>query len=238
MDNVLISQQQAFEQAYSQLALNSFSLLVEDDNALPGKVRDLDSALARLTEAQSVILKQSQRIAQLERLALTDELTGLMNRRGLMMLLRREKEQLRRGLSQDCVLVLVDLDGFKQINDRFGHVAGDHYLQAVARTLQLLVRTGDTVARLGGDEFAILMPSLGAGYITPVLTRLCDLFAAESLGWMGHQLPLRASFGEVRFTAVDTPEAIFAEADERLYQAKEQRRHGQRLLEASKSNAV
>ena len=237
MDSALLSSQQVFDQAYNQLALNSFSLLVDSDEPAESHVHDLASALSRLTEAQSVILRQSQRIAQLERLALTDELTGLMNRRGLMLLMRREREQMRRSPAHDCVLVLVDLDGFKQINDRFGHVAGDHYLQTLGRTLQSLVRAGDVVARLGGDEFAILMPNLELAYGDRVLDRLQSNFAAESLRWMGHILPLRASFGEVRFGAADAPEAIFAEADERMYQAK-QRRSAQTLLAASKSSAV
>ncbi|HYD69622.1 GGDEF domain-containing protein, partial [Azospirillum sp.] len=102
--------------------------------------RILESALAKLAEAQDLINQQQERIAYLESLTMTDELTGLLNRRGFYGHLRRELAAARRNPAAGGVLVMIDLDGFKAINDTHGHLAGDFYLRQVARLLQLHVR--------------------------------------------------------------------------------------------------
>ena len=102
--------------------------------------------------------------SRLERIAVNEPLTGLLNQRGLEMALKREAELgLRKGV--DNHLILVDLDGFKQVNERHGYDVGDRLLQEVARTLELTARRTDHVARIGGDEFLVLMPDskLAAG---------------------------------------------------------------------------
>lgn len=238
MDGTQIVQGSAYETACSQLALQTFSLMIDPESELAARpVQDLQSALSRLADAESTIMRQTQRIRQLERLALTDELTGLLNRRGLMLMLERELERMQRAPEQSAVLVIADLDGFKQVNDHHGHLVGDHYLQAVARALDDFVRGGDCVARLGGDEFVIMMPGLSADKANLVLERLEAAFAAEALVWGNHTIPLKASFGCVACSAIDNAKNVLARADERLYAAKTARKSVQRALAATKSVA-
>src|SRR5208283_4427993 len=106
--------------------------------------------------AEHVIRSQAEHIRRLESLAMTDELTGLLNRRGFMMALQRELSMAKRDSAANGIVAMIDLDGFKSVNDTWGHNVGDDYLQSVAEALLGLVRSSDIVARLGGDEFAII----------------------------------------------------------------------------------
>ena len=116
----------------------------------------LERALAVATEAEQRLAEQSRRIALLETLALADEVTGLMNRRGFDRELNRALAAARRY--GDCgVLTLIDLDDFKTINDVYGHPAGDRVLRTIGQLLQLQIRENDSVSRIGGYEFAILL---------------------------------------------------------------------------------
>lgn len=178
----------------------------------------------QLVAAQQVIEAQQRRIAQLENLALTDELTGLVNRRAFMQALRQELAVVERDPAAAGLLVLCDLNGFKQINDLCGHNAGDAYLQSVAVALQTDVRPSDLVARLGGDEFAVLFRRINAVDGTKRLERLDESFHSRALNWQGQRLPLRASFGAAVFGKGDQPEELLAEADQLLYLQKACRR--------------
>src|SRR5260370_29688258 len=116
----------------------------------------LDWAMATVAEAEERLATLQTRIEYLEGLSVTDELTGLLNRRGFLAQLDRALASARRG-GPHGVLMICDLDGFKQINDRHGHLAGDEVLCQVGGLLARHVRRSDTVARLAGDEFAILL---------------------------------------------------------------------------------
>jgi diguanylate cyclase (GGDEF)-like protein len=104
---------------------------------------------SRLTE------RQREELAELSR---TDPLTGCLNRRGFSE--RLEMELAREGA--DVSLIVLDLNGFKEVNDRYGHAAGDELLRWVGSTLQALLRSSDVTGRLGGDEFALLLPGVAA----------------------------------------------------------------------------
>ncbi|CAK0763694.1 hypothetical protein WCLP8_3600018 [uncultured Gammaproteobacteria bacterium] len=185
--------------------------------------RKLDYALAWIAEAQQMIAAQKERIEYLESLTTTDELTGLNNRRGFLGCLRRELASARRSTSGSGVLVMIDLDGFKGINDTHGHPAGDAYLREIGRQLTAHVRAEDVVARLGGDEFAVLLTH------TDVATgeaRAAELAAAVSAGaasWNGHTLPLRFSYGTQAYGANDQEDEVIRHADAQLYRAKRSR---------------
>ena len=140
--------------------------------------------------------------------ALTCPLTGLPNRRALEMALEREAARVERG-GPPFALVLVDLDGFKRVNDEGGHREGDRYLRRVARALVSGVRRGDLVARWGGDEFAVLL--LGTGEKEAVEV-------AERLGRRLQEGGVSASLG-VAVYAGDL-EDLFLRADQALYRAK------------------
>ncbi len=189
-----------------------------------GRPNSIREAQQLLSAAEKVIAAQQERIAQLENLALTDELTGLLNRRGLMLALKRELAAAARDPEAQGMLVMVDLDGFKSINDTQGHNAGDAYLQTVATALQTEVRPSDVVARLGGDEFAVLLKRIDEPKALARLARMEHSFHTHSLTWQGKVLPLRASFGAALYDGMVQPEAVLASADLRLYAQKARRR--------------
>lgn len=190
-------------------------------------VGDLAEARAVLSEAERVIRAQEERIRQLEDMALTDELTGLLNRRGLLLALKHEMAAARRDAHAGGMLVMIDLDGFKQINDVWGHAAGDSYLQAVGEALMHDVRESDHVARLGGDEFAVLFTHIEEQAGIDRAKKLAELFNARTMKWGQQMLPLRGSFGCSCYKGSDTPETVMASADLKLYAHKA--RHGRRL---------
>ncbi len=193
-------------------------------NELTSNVGNLEEALRALTEADHVIRTQAEHIRQLESLAMTDELTGLLNRRGFVMSLHRELSLARRDHSADGILVMVDLDGFKSINDMWGHSVGDDYLQAVAHTLLGCVRSSDIVARLGGDEFAIMFPRMQEDIGLKRLAKLEKSFNSRMMQFGDKTLPLRASFGMATYSGIDSPETILANADLKLYAHKAARK--------------
>lgn len=185
---------------------------------------NLDQALGMLSEAERTIREQEERIRQLENMAMTDELTGLLNRRGLMGALRRELAQASRVRKPSGLLVLIDLDGFKQINDIYGHGVGDAYLQTVASVLINEVRTSDFVARIGGDEFAVLIPTISPKDAAKRFERLDATLNSRVMHNRELSIPLRGSLGFAVIADGETPESLLVAADMKLYANKAQRR--------------
>jgi len=169
------------------------------------------------------IAARKQEEENLRRASLTDELTGLYNRRGFLTLAEQQMRVARRQ-GRDLVLFFADLDGFKQVNDRYGHAAGDRSLKAMANLLRGAVRDSDIVARLGGDEFTVLAVDGDATAATAIRTRInqriTSLNARNEL-----VAPLSVSIGHVRVTATQsrTLDDLLASADRVLYQHKAQR---------------
>jgi diguanylate cyclase (GGDEF)-like protein len=117
-----------------------------------------------------VTFRELYRLRDVGREARTDELTGLPNRRGLLG--RAGRELAEASSDRPLALLLLDLDGFKEVNDGLGHHAGDDLLRQVGARLRPLLRPGDTLARLGGDEFAVLLPGTGPAGAELVAGRL------------------------------------------------------------------
>lgn len=165
------------------------------------------------------VQKRQQR--ELERLARTDSLTQLANRHVLQEALTREAAR-RSADGQQLALVLLDLDLFKQINDRFGHPAGDAVLVEVARRLENTVRAGEVLARVGGEEFAWLLPACDAEEALAAADRARAAIASEPFGRAG-KLTMSAGVG-----LVSTPsdgDALYRMADRALYDAKQSGRN-------------
>jgi diguanylate cyclase (GGDEF)-like protein/hemerythrin-like metal-binding protein len=162
---------------------------------------------------------------QLEKIAMTDVLTELPNRRYAMGILRqlwRENDV----QSSSLACMMIDADGFKQINDNYGHESGDLVLQALARELKNTVRTDDVVCRLGGDEFLVICtdtPLDGAMYLAMLLRKaVADLRVPAGEGlWLGS-----ISVGvAVRTSAMESPDTLLKAADEGVYMAKRDSRN-------------
>jgi diguanylate cyclase (GGDEF)-like protein len=185
---------------------------------------DLDQVLRALAESEQVIREQAEHIRHLENLAMVDELTGLLNRRGFLMSLQRELAIARRDSAANGIVIMVDLDGFKSVNDTWGHGTGDDYLKFAAQTLLRLVRSSDVVTRLGGDEFAILFPRMSETIGWGRLETLETVFNNSLMSHSGGNIPMRASFGMSSFKGTDNAEAVLAKADLKLYAHKARRR--------------
>jgi diguanylate cyclase (GGDEF)-like protein len=152
--------------------------------------------------------------------AITDELTGLYNRRGFRALAEHQLRIARRS-GADVLVLCVDLDGFKPINDRFGHAEGDRALCEIAGLLRTTVRETDLVGRVGGDEFALLVVDADEATEHAVVGRLRHALTFRNLG-VSRPYPLAVSLGAVRFDADRgaSLDELLERADAALYEAK------------------
>ncbi len=158
---------------------------------------------------------------RLEELAKTDPLTCLYNRRFFMELFERELEKARR-YNQPLSCVMVDLDHFKQINDRHGHLAGDQVLVSAARAMKAGVRTTDLLARYGGEEFVIVLPLTDAAGAQELAERCRRLILDSPVIHDKATIRVTASMGVATFPrdGVQTVDDLLSLADEALYRAK------------------
>lgn len=158
-----------------------------------------------------------QQRRQIVRLADTDFLTGLFNRRHLYNLVRAEVDRAQRyGLTFS--VLLFDIDDFKLVNDEHGHSVGDQVLTAVADLVARDVRSTDRVGRWGGEEFIVFLPNTGTGQAAEIAERLRELIAGQVLDGVG---TVTASFGVATYRPGDTPETLLKRADDSMYLAKE-----------------
>lgn len=176
-------------------------------------VRD---ALARLL-GENESLKA--RVAELERLADTDPLTPLPNRRAFVREVERAIARVAR-YGTGIALMYVDVDHLKAINDAYGHSAGDAALNHVAALLRNEVRAGDLVARVGGDEFALLVEPVDMKAAQAKADALRRAAQTGVLDWKGHAVNVGVSIGVAIIAADDSVESLVARADAGMYVAK------------------
>jgi diguanylate cyclase (GGDEF)-like protein/PAS domain S-box-containing protein len=163
------------------------------------------------------IRERQREVRRLQELTLRDELTGLLNRRGLDVMLPEQAKRSKRS-GRPVIVVYGDIDHFKTLNDTYGHERGDEVLTAVAAALQAAFRETDLIARLGGDEFCVVAeaddidPSLLGERLDAAVSR-----AGERLG-----MRVGLSHGEVTtdWRGLEDPRAVLADADARMYAAK------------------
>ena len=158
---------------------------------------------------------------ELQRLATTDMLTGMTNRRAFLDLAERTYAQARRQGASMCLLML-DLDHFKSVNDRFGHLEGDRVLVAFAQAVREQLRGSDTVGRLGGEEFCVLLPQTGTASATEVATRILEGTRAMRLATItGETFGITVSIGLATLNDPDQSlHHLLDRADQSLYSAK------------------
>ena len=193
---------------------------ISKDAAQPSKHgQAISDALGAGIEAELRMAEQLERINYLEQLAISDELTGLLNRRGFEDSLERTLAAARR-YGEHGVLVYIDLDGFKPINDTHGHAAGDAALRHIAGLLSDSVRPTDFVARLGGDEFAVMLTRTTWDDGLNRAEALDGSVNGTSFEWQGQVITLHASFGIQTYGPKDDSHELLNRADEAMYRAK------------------
>ena len=169
-------------------------------------------------------------LRQAEHNAHTDALTGLGNRHWMRTMFEREVTRTQHGRKALC-LMMIDVDHFKTFNDRYGHIAGDRVLVAVAETLREFLRPTDLVARFGGDEFAVLLPDLKLNQARQTAERIRQQVAGLSPPSL--QTAITISIGIASTTENDDVAALVQRADAAMYDAKESGRNRVAVLETS-----
>jgi diguanylate cyclase (GGDEF)-like protein len=176
-------------------------------------VRQLETLALRAGPA----IENARRFREARQLADLDALTGLHNRRYFHETLARECARAHR-YERKLSLIVFDLDDFKEVNDRIGHLAGDTVLAEASERVRDVVRTADIACRVGGDEFAVILPESSLNDADQLYRRIQNAISSRPLG-QGGKLFLSAGVAELR--AEDDPVAFFQRADDALYRAKE-----------------
>lgn len=189
-----------------------------------------EMTLSRALERRHLIRENERLFKEVERLALTDQLTGLFNRHKLNDFLESEVERARR-YGRPLSVIMFDLDDMKTINDTHGHAAGDAVLKLVADSIREHVRRVDLPARIGGDEFLVLLPEAEITVAVDVAKRVCAQIM--STGFMDSELSVSAGVGQWA-QAYSTAKGFIHAVDQALYQAK---RSGGKKIFARRLNA-
>ena len=182
--------------------------------------RLLLTAELELLREQVAVLKA--RLADAERLADRDVLTPLLNRRAFLRELERAIAIARRYKSPASVIYF-DLNGFKSVNDRYGHAAGDAVLVAVGERMSAAVRAEDVVGRIGGDEFAVLLQRADAASAAIKADSLRDTVLKDPLQHKQQHITIGMTYGVREISAADSAEQALAEADANMYLHKPSR---------------
>jgi diguanylate cyclase (GGDEF)-like protein len=173
--------------------------------------------LEELSQRAGPAIENARRFREARQLADLDALTGLHNRRYFHETLAREVSRAHR-YGRQLALIVFDLDDFKAINDRIGHLAGDAVLAETAERVKDVVRSADVACRVGGDEFAVILPESTTADADQLYHRLLGAVSSRPVGQAG-RLSISAGMAELR--EEDNPTAFFERADEALYRAKE-----------------
>jgi diguanylate cyclase (GGDEF)-like protein len=184
---------------------------------------ELATLLGEIERLQAALRSEQARVKELEASAETDALTGVFNRRGFERELKRSLAYVQRYWTR-AALIYVDLDGFKPVNDRHGHAAGDAVLRTVAERLVRCVRASDTVARLGGDEFGLILWNLSEVDAAAKARALEVSVAGAMVEWEGSTVSVGASIGFAMFGPSDELADIMAKADHAMYARKAARK--------------
>ncbi len=210
--------------------MHSYQLIAQGNRRLHAANETLEQRVAQRTVE---LERQSARLAEL---ATYDTLTGLINRRQLMMQLAQALQRAERR-DRAVALMFIDLDGFKQINDTYGHATGDLALQEAATRIKRHVRKEDAIARFGGDEFVILLADAGTrdGAVRVAEAVLRELRELTEVDGRPVRLSASIGIGSSRGAgSVSSPEALLSLADHAMYQAKQ---HGKDCYRFSMPNA-
>lgn len=173
------------------------------------------SATLTLHMAEEIKRKNHEMNRRVVELSMRDDLTGLFNRRVTEQVIN-SAEQLYRDEAAEYAVVILDIDNFKSINDRYGHNLGDSALKSFAMCIQENVRSADYAFRIGGDEFMLVLPNVNRANVSQICTRI----EAALSGINGFSFPVRASIGCGLRSEASSSDALLELADQRMYAAK------------------
>jgi len=176
--------------------------------------------ITKLEEQKEEIRKLREELRRVKEEANIDPLTGLRNRRSFERTLFEFFKDYKK-FGYPFSLIMFDLDNFKEINDTYGHLAGDKVLKEVGNILRNYLRAKDVAARTGGEEFAIILPGITKKEALLVAERLRKVISNHTVEYDGRKIDFTASFGVAEMNDdIERPEDLIREADEKLYEAK------------------
>lgn len=187
----------------------------------PGEFRARVDVGRRLIETQAKLVEARSALVHA---ATHDPLTGILNRQAILDNLAKELSRAKRN-DKTVGIGLCDLDHFKQINDRYGHPAGDEVLCGVTRIIQANLREYDLIGRYGGEEFLVITPEVGGFALQKAYERLRERVAESTIHTRVSDIPITMSIGVSSGTGANTIDALLDEADAALYRAKEEGRN-------------
>jgi len=180
---------------------------------------DLDAMRRRAGEAEAEAQRLREDLQRMSEQISHDMLTGALNRKGMAEVLEREISRAERSASTVC-LALLDIDDFKRLNDRLGHLSGDAALQHLVKVAQSALRPHDSVARWGGEEFVVVMPDLGPDEAVEVVTRVQRALSTELFLSGSERVLVTFSAGVVQLQSGESLEQALNRADQAMYAAK------------------
>ncbi|ABC27214.1 Response regulator containing a CheY-like receiver domain and a GGDEF domain [Hahella chejuensis KCTC 2396] len=173
----------------------------------------------RLRELESESGEVRERLEIERARALTDALTALPNREAYENRVRDEFERWRR-YGNPLTLVVADIDRFKEVNDKFGHLAGDKVIQLIGKEVSRRIRKTDFIARYGGEEFVVLLPETPASIAAEVMDKTREMISRLPFHFRNEKVRITMSFGVCEFHGDATVQGVFEKADQALYKAK------------------
>ena len=207
----------------AQAAISIENAILNDE--LETRVAERTAELVRINNRLREEIEERKRIEkELQRLAMTDPLTGAYNRRHFFELAQQEFDRSRR-YNRKISMIIFDVDYLKQINDSYGHVVGDRVLQVTAQRFMDNLRQMDIFARYGGDEFVVLLPETNLEQAKLAAWRLHKVVSSEPVETLEGPVHLRISMGVACSQDADGMETLLLNADQALYTAKESGRN-------------
>jgi len=191
-----------------------------DMDVITDKFNEIQTHMSdEVTKANEIISQLTQQIKTLEETSKLDALTKVFNRRALSSYL--DMICSKKELKYELHMLMMDIDDFKMINDRYGHIAGDKILIFIANILKKTLRDGDKIFRYGGEEFIVVLNRIEKEECMQIASRLLKLVSTNKLIYKGETINVTLSIGTTVFVDGDTPDSLVARADKALYRAKE-----------------
>jgi diguanylate cyclase (GGDEF)-like protein len=229
LEEALLKRVEKLDRKIKQVAVSgdlSLRLEVSGKDELSDLAGTVNAMLTAVQKAKAELLQAQE---SLKFHAEHDSLTGVLNRRAIRDVLRRELARCRRE-GQTLGIMVVDVDHFKRINDRFGHGAGDAALVTVVQRIAASLRPYDLVGRYGGEEFLVVAPGCDLELTQRLAERIRAAVSDEAVFLGNENMTLTVSLGITLGTAESDPEFLVAAADSAMYQAKW---NGRNRVEAS-----